>query len=149
MGLLIFRDTKSIYILPIWQTHTQLSRTSNSRGLSHGQIPVVCGTRYLQCFADVIDLDGLVTVELPCEQYFRFIKKQSWASTFPTAGTSSGKSGFGSLLDQATFKLGQCGEDVEYSFAGGTRCVDHTIIDRPKSNSLPSKVFDQRHQMPH
>ena len=71
--------------------------------------------------------------EPQCWQYFRFVKtwragtgsnlclltagQQRGTPAFTATGTSGCQTRFGPFLDQATFELGECGEDVEDQLA--------------------------------
>jgi len=88
-------------------------------------------------------------VKLTGEQNSGFRLGEPRPTALSAAGSRSGNSGLGPLLNQATFELGEGGEDVENEFARGTRSVDHPVADRPEPDTRLPQVPDDGDEMPH
>ena len=62
---------------------------------------------------------------------------------------AAAKSCVRSFLNQPSLELRQCGEDVEYQFAGCGCGVDHAIGDGPKTDTSFFQIFDHVDQVTH
>ena len=69
---------------------------------SHRDVPVECGSRYLQSFANVVETNRFVAEQLARQDDLGMVAIHWWATAFASTCSCCSKASFGSLLNQTT-----------------------------------------------